>query len=287
MNAPPRTVVVGTGLIGASMAAAARRAGAFGHTIGVGRSGANLATALERGLVDAVSHDLAAAVADAELVVLATPVRTAVAQLAEVAAAAPPEAVITDVGSVKAPIVRRAAELGLGARFVAAHPMAGSERSGASAADPDLFRDAVVVIVPSSPRGQDAPRACVEEIWRRVGARILAMDAATHDAAVAGASHLPQMLAFALGATTAARADAADVARVAGRGFADMTRLAASDPDMWADIVAANAGPVAEAVDAVAALLVAVAADIRAGREGDVRALMETARRWKTAGGAR
>lgn len=292
MSTGLHTVVVGTGLLGASLAAAGRRAGVFSHVTGVGRSPENLATALERDLVDAVSTDLASAVAEAELVVLATPVNTAVAQLAEVAKAAPAGAIITDVGSVKGPLCRRAAELGLGpARFVGAHPMAGSEATGAAAADPALFEGATVVVideassdasaasgssdavpgdaVPGDAVAAERPsaRARLDPVWSAVGARIVVMTAAEHDRAVAAASHVPHLLAFALAVAAAERSDAGRVGEVVASGFRDMTRLALGDARMWTDIALANRSAIGEGLAELRSALAGIEAAVEGGDE--------------------
>lgn len=243
-----RCVIVGTGLIGASLAGAGRARGLFAHTVGVGRSAANLEVARERGLIDEVRTDLFPALAGADLVVLATPVFTAVSQLHELAEHAPKTAIFTDVGSVKGAIVTEAKRRGLATRFVGAHPLAGKAETGAGAADPDLFRGRRVVLTPDD----DTPAELVEEmrhLWTAVEAEVSVMDAAAHDAVLATSSHLPQMVAFALAATADASASRDDVVRLIAGGFRDTTRLAASDADMWVDILRLNLECVVEAMD--------------------------------------
>jgi prephenate dehydrogenase len=243
-----RCVIVGTGLLGASLAGAGKAGGLFGHVTGVGRSKANLDTAMERGLIDEGTDDLAAAVAGSNLIVLATPVGTAVSQLAEIAAKASPKAVITDVGSVKAPIVAEAERQNLCTRFLGAHPLAGKAETGAAAADPDLFRGRHVVLTPdahSPARLVDAMR----ELWTTVGASVSVMSAAEHDEVLARSSHLPQMVAFALAALVDASPLRADIVRLIAGGFRDTTRLAASDADMWVDIARLNSEAIADAMD--------------------------------------
>jgi len=243
-----RVVVVGTGLLGASLAGAGKARGLFGRTIGVGRNVANLETALERGLVDEVSTERFAALAGADLVVLATPVFTALSQLHELAAHAPPSAVFTDVGSVKAPIVAEARKHGLAARFVGAHPLAGKAETGAGAADIELFAGRRCVLTPDD----ETPPPLVDamtRLWTGAGSTVMVMDAADHDSVLATSSHLPQMVAFALSATADASAMRDDVVRLVAGGFRDTTRLSASDADMWVEIARLNREAVVDAMD--------------------------------------
>ncbi|MFN2426524.1 MAG: prephenate dehydrogenase, partial [Candidatus Binatia bacterium] len=243
-----RVVVVGTGLIGASLAAAGRARGRFAHVVGVGRSMANLETARERGLIDEATTELFAALADSDLIVLATPVVTAVSQIHELVHHAPPAAVITDVGSVKLPIVLEARRRGLATRFLGAHPLAGKAETGAGAADPDLFRGRRVVLTPD----EDTPPELVEDmrsLWSALEAEVSVMDADDHDAVLARSSHLPQMVAYALAATADSAEMREDLVRLVAGGFRDTTRLAASDADMWVDIARLNREAIVDAMD--------------------------------------
>jgi prephenate dehydrogenase len=189
-------------------------------------------------------------VAGADLVVLGAPVLTNETLLPAVWAAAAPGAVITDVGSTKAGIVAAAERLAAGrpgVHFVGSHPMAGSERSGYGVARADLFAGATVVVTPGE--GGDARAVkTVGELWAALGARVVTLDAATHDRAVAAISHLPHVVAWAL--VDAVARYAPDALAIAARGFRDTTRIAASDPDMWRDILLANRAAVREGVAA-------------------------------------
>jgi prephenate dehydrogenase len=248
-----RCVIVGTGLLGASLAGAGKAGGLFGHVTGVGRSKANLDTAMERGLIDEGTDDLAAAVAGSNLIVLATPVGTAVSQLAEIAAKASPKAVITDVGSVKAPIVAEAERQNLCTRFLGAHPLAGKAETGAAAADPDLFRGRHVVLTPD----EHTPAELTDDmraLWEALGASVSVMGASAHDELLARSSHLPQMVAFVLAAVVDGSKSRADIIRLMAGGFRDTTRLAASDADMWVDIARLNSEAIADAMDEFASL---------------------------------
>ena len=243
-----RCVIVGTGLIGASLGGAGKKRGLFGHVVGAGRSKENLEVAKERGLIDEARTDLFPALAGADLIVVATPVFTAVSQLHELAIHAPKTAVFTDVGSVKQPIVTEARRRELVPRFVAAHPLAGKAETGAAAADPDLFVGRRCVLTPDD----DTPPELVEEmrhLWTSVGSEVSVMEADDHDAVLATSSHLPQMIAFALAATADGAVMRDDIVRLIAGGFRDTTRLAASDAAMWIDIARLNREAIVDAMD--------------------------------------
>ncbi|HEY2775596.1 MAG TPA: prephenate dehydrogenase/arogenate dehydrogenase family protein [Candidatus Binatia bacterium] len=248
MKSWDRCVIVGTGLIGASLAGAAKACGAFGHVVGAGRSKANLDIALSRGLIDEARTDLFPSLAGADLVVVATPVFTAVSQLHELAEHAPKTAVFTDVGSVKGPIVIEAGRRGLVDRFLGAHPLAGKAETGAGSADPAIFRGRRCVLTPA----KDTPASLVDdmrELWSAVGCEVSVMDADAHDSAIATSSHLPQMVAFALAATADGAKRRQDVVDLIAGGFRDTTRLAASDAAMWIDIARLNREAIVDAMD--------------------------------------
>jgi prephenate dehydrogenase len=161
-----KTVIAGVGLIGGSLAAAGKRSGALGRVVGVGRSRENLALAERAGIIDEGTADLEQALDGADLVVLAAPVDTCVDLLKRVAAAAPTP-VVTDVASVKTPLVEAATRTGTESRFVGGHPIAGGTSTGAGSADADLFRDRVVVLTPTSATGSAAVDL-VTKLWRAV-----------------------------------------------------------------------------------------------------------------------
>ncbi|HYB97926.1 MAG TPA: prephenate dehydrogenase/arogenate dehydrogenase family protein [Candidatus Limnocylindrales bacterium] len=271
-------VVVGTGLLGASLAGAGKARGLFARTTGVGRSTTNLETARARRLVDDTTSHLASAVADADLVVLATPVQTALRQLGELTDLLPAHCAVTDVGSVKAPIVAEAARLGLSSRFLGAHPMAGKAESGAGAADVDLFRGARVVLTPDSATPESLT-AAIRAMWTALDAEVVVMNAAEHDEAVAMCSHLPQMVAYALAAAADDAANRDRVLQLAAGGFRDMTRLAASDADMWLDIITANREPILEALSEMELALGGLQAAIEEGDETWLRAVFAKAQK--------
>lgn len=239
-----RLALIGVGLIGGSAAAAFRESGAVAHVTGVDPDAAATALALERGVIDAVAPSIADAVRGADLVLLAVPVGAMAAALAQVAAAAAPAAIVTDVGSTKASVIAAArAALGTGgppfARFVPAHPIAGGELPGVRYARADLFRGKRLITTPVADTDAQA-LARVERLWQAAGAEVQRIAPDEHDRIFAAVSHLPHLLSFALVAQIAAEADGARKLGFAGAGFRDFTRIAASSPVMWRDIALAN-----------------------------------------------
>jgi prephenate dehydrogenase len=252
--------VIGVGLIGGSLAGAARRAGLVRTVIGCGRSPENLATARRRRLIDRATTDPAEAAAGADLVVLAVPVGTMAAVAAAIASRLAPGAVVTDVGSVKGAVVAALEPLcaRVGAAFVGAHPIAGSEAHGAGAADPRLFRGQRCILTPT-PTTDRAALARVRALWEGVGMRVEEMEAAAHDAILARVSHVPHLLAYALTAAVAgACAGEHELLAYAGSGFRDTTRIAASPADLWRDIALANRPQVLAGLDEFGAALDAI-----------------------------
>jgi len=233
-----RLAVIGVGLIGGSFALALKQARLASHVVGVGRSAANLKLARERGIIDSVAADAAAAAADADLVLVAAPVAQFGAIFSRLKDC---KALITDGGSTKRDVIA-AARAALGpriAQFVPAHPVAGAEQSGAAAAKAELFRDRRVVLTPL-PENSAAAVSTVQKAWEACGARITRLDAEEHDAVLAAVSHLPHLLAYALVHDIAERKNAEQLFSYAAGGFRDFTRIASSHPEMWRDICVAN-----------------------------------------------
>jgi prephenate dehydrogenase len=233
-----RLAVIGVGLIGGSFALGLKQAKAVSYVVGVGRNTANLKLALERGIIDAIAPDPAAAARDADLVLVATPVAQFPAVFASLAES---KALITDGGSTKRDVIA-AARKALGkriGRFVPAHPIAGAEKSGAAAAKAELFQGRRVVITPMKENAR-ASVAAVEAAWSACGAKVSRMDAEEHDAVLAAVSHLPHVLAYALVHDVAKRNNSAQLFSFAAGGFRDFTRIASSHPEMWRDICLAN-----------------------------------------------
>ncbi|CAM3405835.1 bifunctional prephenate dehydrogenase/3-phosphoshikimate 1-carboxyvinyltransferase [Halomonas lysinitropha] len=287
-----RILIVGLGLIGGSLAAALRQAG-FGrldsHEAGVGGAveraeilacdpdADEIARGIEMGLIDRGDTRLETMVEGATLVVLAVPVLAMAGVMKALAACldrAAPTVVVTDVGSTKAAI-REAAVAAFGrmpASLVLGHPIAGSEKSGVAAADPELYAGHKVILTPE-PDTDPAATARVRALWATTGAEVLEMDVARHDQVLARTSHLPHLLAFSLVDTLARQDERLEIFRYAAGGFRDFTRIAGSDPVMWRDIFIANRDAVLASLDDFD---VGIARLRRAVERGDGDAMLAT-----------
>jgi prephenate dehydrogenase len=236
-----KVAIVGVGLIGGSFSLALKEKKLCGQVVGAGRSAANLARALERGVIDVTATDAADAVRGADLALIAAPVAQFEKIFLAMQPALKPECLVMDAGSTKRDVVA-AARRGLGGRiaqFVPAHPIAGAEKSGAGAADAGLFRDRRLVLTPLQENKREDVQA-IADLWTAIGARVSRMTPEEHDGVFAAVSHLPHLLAYALVNDISARADAAQLFGYAAGGFRDFTRIASSHPEMWRDICTAN-----------------------------------------------
>ncbi|MFB3819854.1 MAG: prephenate dehydrogenase, partial [Candidatus Methylomirabilales bacterium] len=258
-----RLAVVGLGLIGGSLALAAREAKVVDAILGVERDPAHREAAGRLGLADRVGADLRL-LAEADLVVLAVPVCGISALLPEVARAVPPHAVVTDVGSVKAAIQAAGEAAFPDGRFVAGHPIAGRERSGPEAARADLFAGATCILTPTAAT-RPAARAAVDALWQAAGCRVRCMEAGWHDQVFAAVSHLPHLVAYALMDAVLGMERGAERIAFSAGGLRDFTRVAASHPEMWRDIFCMNREPLLRAVAAYRQALDGLEAAIRAG----------------------
>lgn len=243
-------VVIGTGLIGGSVALALRRAGCVVRITGVGRSAENLQLAVALGVIDDFSHDVAAAVADADMVLVSVPVSASADVFRAMAQSLPAGAVVTDAGSSKQSVMAAATEcLPNPSRFVPAHPIAGTEESGAGAAFAELFDRHWCILTPDERTDADA-LARVRSMWEATGSRVMQMDAAAHDEHLAAVSHLPHVAAFAL-VNAVRKSGGDDPFRFAAGGFRDFTRIASSSPEMWRDIAMCNRKALIAKLDAL------------------------------------
>jgi prephenate dehydrogenase len=274
-----RLAIIGVGLIGGSFALALKQAKAVSRVVGVGRDPANLKLALERGAIDSIGSDAAAAARDSDLILVATPV----AQFPKILGAIAPDldagTVVTDAGSTKRDVVA-AARKALGkkiSQFVPAHPIAGAEKSGVAAASAELFRGKRVVLTPlaENPAGTISK---IEQAWSACGARITRMDADEHDAVLAAVSHLPHLLAFALVHDVARRDNSAQLFSFAAGGFRDFTRIASSHPEMWRDICIANRDRLLDELQSYSNELGAVRKLLAAGDGAGLEKLFASAR---------
>jgi prephenate dehydrogenase len=258
--------VVGVGLLGGSVALAARRRGVVRRVIGVDRDDAVLHRACAGGILDEASPEVAAAAAVADLVVVCVPVDVIASQVLLAASACRPGTLLTDVGSTKQAIVEAIRHrLPPGAAFVGSHPLAGSEKNGADHADADLFEDRLVVLTPM-PEVEASAVGQVSDFWQALGARVQVLGPEEHDRAVALTSHLPHLLAAALAGTLPTELD-----ELTATGFRDVTRVAAGSPRLWGPILQANRQAVLDALARLEAQLEhfrrALAEDDRAALE--------------------
>ncbi len=236
-----KIAIIGIGLIGGSLARALRRADVVDEIVGYGRSLINMKLAVESGVIDRAEVTLAKTVEGADVVVLATPVSALQESFAELAPLVTKDMVVTDVGSVKSPLVVAAHEAfgDLIGRYVPGHPIAGKENSGVQHADESLFDQHRVILCPDSNTDDDALKL-IENMWRATGAEVAMMSAEKHDSLLAASSHLPHLLAFSLVDNLVRLDEHQEIFQYSAGGFRDFTRIAGSDPAMWRDICIAN-----------------------------------------------
>jgi prephenate dehydrogenase len=238
-----RICIIGVGLIGGSIARAARLRGLCGNIVGYGREldEQNLQTAKRLGVIDDYSLELSEAVRGADCVVIATPVASIENIFAQLKPLWSDDTIYTDVGSTKSSVVA-AAERVFGiipGNLVPAHPIAGAENSGVTASVDDLFLNKRLIITPT---GNTSPEAVqkIQGFWGQLGSSVSLMDVQHHDSVLAATSHLPHILAFALVDMLGHKDEQSEIFQYAAGGFKDFTRIASSDPVMWKDICTAN-----------------------------------------------
>lgn len=277
----PTVAIVGTGLIGGSVGLAVQARRLATRVIGVGRSAPSLTAARKAKVVTETSLDLEAAVADADLVVIATDVGTIPAILERVDAAVKPGTLVTDAGSTKASIVsawekRRRSRR---SRFVGGHPIAGSHRSGPAAATASLFEGRVAVVTPASATPADDAEA-IGGFWSALGSTVFMMPPQEHDKLLAATSHAPHLMAAAIALATPATAR-----QFTAGGWRDTTRIAAGDPDLWADILLDNAANVATSLSKIARTAEKMITAIEAGDRRRLVTLLSQAKEERDAVG--
>jgi prephenate dehydrogenase len=272
-----RVAILGLGLLGGSVALAARRAGVANTIVGAGRRRAPLEAALARGVVDEIG-DVETAVPGADLVLLATPIGAMERVLEQARPHFREGAIVSDLGSVKRPVCETVPPLlPPGVHFVGAHPMAGGHEVGVAHARVDLF-DGARCVLSELPDTDARALGSVAMFWRALGAEVCFRDPESHDAEVGWVSHVPHLLAFAF---SDAIRNAPDPARaLAGSGFRDFTRIAKSDPAMWAEILCVNRNAITEPLKAFGQSLSELA---RAVEEGDAELLEEMLSRARSA----
>lgn len=246
-----KLVIFGVGLIGGSVALAIKQHLPDLFITGVGRKNEPPLQALQLGIINLATDDAAQAVSDADMVLIATPVAQTADIFQQIYPVLQAHAVVTDAGSTKSDIASYAAQFLADKQnqFVGAHPIAGAEKSGVQAAQPDLFMRKKVVLTPEASTLPVALQQ-TEHLWRLCGAEIHQMSAEAHDAIFAAVSHLPHLLAFTLVNTLSNRKNASVLFDYAASGFRDFTRIAASSPEMWRDISLANQSALLREIEA-------------------------------------
>ncbi len=235
--------IIGVGLIGGSIARAARQRKLSKTIVGFGRDNdlSNLQAAKDLGAIEDYSLDIAEAVAEADCIIIATPVGAIESVFNLLKPGWNPNTIYSDVGSTKVSVIAAAQRVFgyVPGNLVPAHPIAGAEQSGVVAAVDDLFIDKRLVITPDHATWPDAVQI-MQAFWEALGSKVAVMEAGHHDAVVAATSHLPHILAFALVDMLGQRDEKSEIFQYAAGGFRDFTRIASSDPTMWRDICMAN-----------------------------------------------
>ncbi len=278
-----RLALIGLGLLGSSIAHALRRGNLAGHIAGHARSAATRDKAMELGFIDSVHDSAAACVADADVIILCAPVGAYGTIAEEIAPNLKPGAIVTDVGSVKAAVIRDVGgKLPAGVHLVPGHPVAGTENSGPESGFAELFQGRHCILTPAPGTDPDAIRA-IQDMWAAMGSKVEVMDAEHHDRVLAITSHLPHLIAYTIVGTASNLEEhlrreqvtngdvvrTSEVIKYSAGGFRDFTRIAASDPVMWRDVFLNNKDAVLELLGRFTEDLTALQRAIRWG-EGDV-----------------
>jgi prephenate dehydrogenase len=271
--------IIGVGLLGGSIGLAARQRRLAGEIAGYARREKTIADCEKVGALDYATTDLLATVSGADLVILCTPLAQMRSLAQQFLPALQRGAIVTDVGSVKAEVVRELEALvaTAGAHFVGSHPMAGGEKMGVLAAKADLYANALCVVTPTKKSSPAAVRK-VEQFWKSLGARPLRLEAAQHDLLVSRTSHLPHVAAAALAGLVLDPRHPKSQVGLCATGFRDTTRIASGSPEMWRDIALANRKNLARSVDAFVAELNKFQSALKAGDGKTVENFFTTAK---------
>jgi len=274
-----KITLVGVGLLGGSLGLAIKRRRLAREVAGYVRRAASVKECADTGAVDFASTDLLAAVWNADLVILCTPLGQMRPLVKQLIPALKRGAIITDVGSVKGSVVKELETLiaRAGGHFVGSHPMAGAEKTGVASARVDLFDSAVCVVTPTKRTNRSALRK-VEEFWKAVGSQVLRMATETHDALVSRSSHLPHIVAATLARHVLDPKHPPTLAALCANGFRDTTRIASGSPEMWRDIALANHPQIRVALDDFVRELQRVQGILRLGKAAEIASLFETAK---------
>ena len=236
-----KILIFGVGLIGGSIALSAKKSGLASDIVGVGRNQDNLNDAIKLKLIDRISQDLKKDISEAHIIIIATPVAQFPVILKLIQPHLSSHTIITDVGSTKTDVIESAKQI-LGpqySQFIGGHPIAGSEKHGATAAHIDLFKNKNVILTADQDTSFEAKQK-IEMLWKNAGAIVSNMSHNDHDKIFSTISHLPHLLAFSLVDMITHRKNANELLKFAASGFKDFTRIAASSPEMWKDITLAN-----------------------------------------------
>ena len=278
--------LVGCGLMGGSFALALRQRGLVERVVGYSKSPSTTARARQLGVIDAQAPSALQAVSGSDVVLLAVPVAATGSTLAAIRELLTADILVMDVGSTKQDVVA-AARAALGDRigaFVPCHPVAGKESAGIDHAQADLYRDQQVVITPTEHTGAQQLRQA-QAVWEAVGARVRLMAPDAHDAAFAAISHLPHLVAFAAIRAISSQPRGAEFLSLAGPGFRDFTRIAASDAAVWRDILLANRAEVLDQLSHLRGSLDALEQSLQAGDPADledqIRRVSATRAAWR------
>ena len=279
-----KITIIGIGLLGGSIGLAVKRRKLARQSAGFVRRRASLKDCERAGAVDFATTDLFAAVWDADLIILCTPLAQMRARVREMLPALKRGAIVTDVGSVKASVVRELESLvqKSGAQFVGSHPMAGAEKSGVLSARADLFAGTVCIVTPTRKTSRAALKK-VTQFWKAIGSRVLELKPEVHDVLVSRSSHLPHVVAATLATHVLNPANPKPQAALCANGFRDTTRIASGSPEMWRDIALANRQNLAKSLNAFIADLQKLQ---RLVKKGDAKALakfFETAKQRRDA----
>jgi len=268
-----KITIIGVGLLGGSIGLSVKRRKLARQTAGLVRRRASLKDCEGAGAVDFATTDLPAAVWDADLVILCTPLAQMRSRVREMLPALKRGAIVTDVGSVKTGVVRELESLvaRAGAHFVGSHPMAGAEKTGVAAARADLFEQTVCVVTPTKKTNRAALKK-VKQFWQDVGSCVLELKPEVHDALVSRSSHLPHVVAATLASHVLNPAHPKNQAALCANGFRDTTRIASGSPEMWRDIALANRKNLAKSLEAFIADLQKFQ---RLVKKGDAKAIMK------------
>ncbi len=275
-----RLCIIGVGLIGGSLARALRGANAVEQIVGASRNEEHLQEALELGVIDGFTTDLAKAVEGADVIFISVPLGAMRKVFEAIKDSVGADTIITDAGSAKASVIAdvEAAFGGIPENFVAGHPIAGTEQSGVEASFAELYQGRKVILTPTEKTATEAT-AKIREMWEATGASVQEMSVDHHDEILAATSHVPHVLAFALVDSLAKMKSSHEVFDYAAGGFRDFTRIASSDPAMWRDICSSNRDAIVSMIDRFRADLDVLSEAIQNNNEEQILQIFKDAKK--------